>query len=123
MNPGLIKNYTAEAAVLAHRIVKFGAVDGDVLHGAAATDSLVGVVDTLDAAIGERVDVIRSEIADVEYGGAVTRGAPLTSDATGRAVVAAPSTGANVRLIGTAELSGVVGDIGKVFISPSVMQG
>jgi hypothetical protein len=123
MNPILIKNFTAEEAVEPRRIVKFGAADGEVLHAAAASDLSIGVTDTLGAEEGGRVDVVRVGIADVEYGATVARGAKLTSDSTGRAVAAAPSSGANAQIIGTAELSGVVGDIGKVLINPSIMQG
>jgi len=123
MNPIVTKNYVAQAQTEPHRIVKFGSADGEVLHAAAAADLSIGVTDTLQTLIGERVDVIRVGIADVEYGGTVARGEELTADATGRAIKAAPGAGANVRIIGTAEVSGVVGDIGKVLINPSVMQG
>jgi hypothetical protein len=122
-NPTQTKNYTAGAAVTKYRLVKFGATDGAVLTGAAATDLLIGVNEALDVASGDRADVIRAGIAEVEYGGAVTRGAKLTSDASGKAVAAAPAADANVHVIGIAEVSGVDGDIGSVFISPSVMQG
>ena len=67
------------------------------------------------AANGDAVDVIKSGIADVIYGGTVTRGDYLTSNATGFAVVAV--AGDNV--IGTAELSGVSGDLGAVHIQKS----
>lgn len=123
MNPLLTKNYDAGAAITKHRIVMFGASDGVVLPATAATDLSIGISEALDVVEGERVDVIRSGLADVEYGGAVTRGQELTSDASGKAVAAAPASGANVRIIGVAELSGVDGDIGKVDIAPSVMQG
>lgn len=119
MNPGLTKNYDAEAVVAAHRIVKFGAADNGVVQGAAATDLLIGVSDLGADAIGDRVDVYRSGLVDVEYGGNVTRGALLTSDANGRAIAATP--GAGVRTIGVAEVSGVLNDIGKVLIAPSVV--
>lgn len=122
-NALLTKSYIAAAAVAAFRIVKFGASDYEVEQGAAAADSLVGVSDELGAALGDRVDVVRSGLADVEYGGAVTQGDELTSDANGKAVVAAPGAGANVRIIGMAEVSGVAGDIGSVSVNPSVMQG
>ena len=123
MNPDLIKSYDTGAAVTARRIVKFDAADGVVIHGAAATDSLIGITGQLDAASGDRIDVTRTGIALVEYGGNVTRGDKLTSDANGKAVTAAPSTGANVQIIGIAEVSGVDGDIGQCLISPSTMQG
>ncbi|MET3461281.1 capsid cement protein [Variovorax atrisoli] len=118
------KNYSAEGAIPAYRIFKFGAADGGILVGAAATDKLVGITGRIAAAVaGDRIDGVRLGIAEVEYGGNVAAGDPLTSDATGRAVVAAPAAGSNVRLIGFAEVAGALGDIGSVFISPCVMQG
>lgn len=122
-NPTQTKNYTAGAAITKYRLVKFGAADGAVLQGAAAANLVIGVAESLDVASGERIDVIRAGIAEVEYGGAVTRGDKLVSDASGKAVAAAPAGGGNVHVIGVAEVSGADGDIGSVFISPSVMQG
>lgn len=123
MNTVLVRNFKAEAAVAAYRILKFGAADGQVLQAAAATDKLVAVSTDIAAALNERCDGTQVGIADVEYGGAVARGDPLTSDAVGRAVVAAPGAGSNVRIIGVAQMSGVLGDIGQVNVAPSVMQG
>lgn len=120
---GLIKNFVAGAAIIRRRFVKFGASDTTILLAAAATDAAIGVSSEIDAAQGERSDVMMSDIAEVEYGGAVTRGDFLTSDAVGRAVTAAPAAGANVRVHGQAMVSGVLGDIGSVHIAPSVMQG
>lgn len=123
-NQGLIKNYTAEAAIAAYRIVKFGAADGGVLQAAAVGDKLIGVTDRLAAAVsGDRIDVTRSGIAEVQYGGAVAAGDLLTSDADGKAVVAAPAAGANVRIIGVAEVAGVLDDIGSMAIEPGSFQG
>lgn len=124
-NPGLVKSFVAEAAVLPYRIVKFGSADGQVLQAAAATDASVGVADNLgqDTA-NSRVDVILSDIADVEAGGAITRGALVTSDASGRAVSAAPAAGANVRVIGTALANaGAAGEIIPLLLSPGSFQG
>ena len=117
------RNYAASGAIAAYRIVKPGAADGVVAQGAAATDALMGVNESIAVADGERVDIVKSGIADVEFGGNVTRGNPLTSDANGKAVVAAPAAGANVRVLGFAEVSGVDGDIGQVLIAPHTMQG
>lgn len=122
-NPTLIKNYTSPAAAAAYRIAKPGANDGEVAQAAAATDALMGVYESLPVAAGERCDVVKSGIADVEFGGVVTRGQPITSDAVGRAVAAAPAAGSNVRIIGFAEVSAVLGDIGPVLIAPGLMQG
>jgi len=123
MNPGLIKSQVAGAAIAARRIVKPHTADGQVVQAAAATDSLMGVTGLLAAESGERCDVTKIGVALVEFGGTVTRGGPVTADANGKAVAAAPSAGANVRIIGFAEISAVSGDIAPVLLSPGVMQG
>lgn len=119
----LSKNYDAGGAISPYRIVKPGAADGAVLQAAAATDFLNGVCGDVGPASGERVDIIKAGIALVEFGGTVTRGGPVTSDANGKAVAAAPSAGSNVRIIGFAEVSAVNGDISPVLIAPGLMQG
>ena len=118
MKPILTENFTAEAAVSPYRICKAGAADGGALMGAAATDALFGVADELGAdAAGDRLDIHTVGLAEVEYGGAVTRGDQLTSDASGRGVTAA----AGNRGVGIARVSGVLGDIGQVQISPGTV--
>jgi uncharacterized protein DUF2190 len=118
-NEGLTKNLLAGAAIAKNRIVKFGADQNHVIQGAAATDKLIGVADNIGAdAAEDRIDVIMEGIALVTYGGTVTCGDMLTSDATGRAV--STTTAAN-RVIGVAMDDGVVGDIGSVRISPSLI--
>lgn len=119
--PTLIRNYTAGGAIAKYRIVKHGATDGAALQAAAPTDALMGVCTELDS--GGGADVIKAGVADVEYGGNVTRGDPLTSDASGKAVTAAPAAGTNARIVGYAEVSGVSGDIGSALIAIGVMQG
>lgn len=119
----LNRNYTAGAAIAAFRIVKAGANDGEVLQAAAATDALMGVCESVGPASGERCDVVHVGIADIEFGGVVTRGGPVTADANGKAVAAAPAAGSNVRIIGFAQVSAVAGDISPVLLSPGVMQG
>jgi hypothetical protein len=124
MNVILEKNMVAEAAVLANRIVKFGTADGQVVQAAAAADLLIGVASRdFDAAIGERIDVMTHGIAAVKLGGAVTRGQPVTSDANGKGIAAAPAAGANARVVGIAMASGVLDDVIDVLLSQSVMQG
>ena len=122
-NPTLNKNYTAEAEVKKHRIVKFGAADGQVIYADSATAKSVGVSMELDSATGDRVDITRTGMPEIEYGGTVAAGDFLTSDATGRAIVAAPAGGANVRTIGIAEYAGVVGDIGAVALGFGSLRG
>lgn len=122
-NPLLVKQYFAEAAIAANRIVKFGTTDDVVIQGAAATDSLIGVVEGVAPAIGERCDVVLAGIAEVVLGGNVTRGGLVTSNATGQGVAAAPAAGTNNGVIGRALMTGVSGDIIKVLVNPGSTQG
>lgn len=123
-NPLLAVNYVADAAIPVNRLVKFGTGDRNVALAAAATDFMVGVVNETPAALGERVDVVRMGIAWVEAGAAVPRGSPITSDAVGRAVVAAPGVGVNNRVIGFAdESASAAGDVIRFMIEPGLMQG
>ena len=113
---GLITNYNAGAKVEPYRIVKHGSGDRVVVQAAAAADAMIGVSDQLGAnAAGDPMDVIHSGMAEIEFGGNVTRGQPLTSDADGKAIAA---TVDGCRTIGFAEVSGVSGDIGSVLIAP-----
>ena len=119
-----IKTYIADGAILHRRLVKFSSADGRVVHATAATDAIIGVVDTPGGAVaGERVDVVRTGRAEVEFGGAVTRGALVTADASGRAVAAAPATGANARIIGVAEETCASGDLALITLAPGSIQG
>jgi len=122
-NPLLVKQFIAEAAINANRIVKFGTTDEVVIQGAAATDSLIGVVEGVAPAIGEHCDVTLAGIAEVKLGGNVTRGGLVTSDGTGQGVAAAPGAGTNNGVIGRALMSGVSGDIIKVLVNPGSTQG
>lgn len=108
-----IKSYRADAAIAKHRIVVAGAADASIAQAAAATGAIMGVHGSLAAAAGQVTDVVCGGYATVEYGGTVTRGAPLTSDASGRAIVA---TTAGQRLVGFAVLAGAVGDLGTVHV-------
>lgn len=117
-NEGLIKTYTAGGTINEYAIVKFGANDREALQAGAATDKFAGVAclpKGATASTGDSVDVIKIGIAHVVYGGTVARGDYLTADANGKAIVAV--AGNNV--IGTAEKSGVSGDLGAVHIQKS----
>jgi hypothetical protein len=125
-NSLLVVNFVADAAISNNRLVKFGTGDRNVAVSAAATDFTIGVVNEMSAgiALGERVDVVRMGIAWVECGAAVPRGSPITSDAVGRAVVAAPGAGVNNRIIGFADESGTAaGDVIRFMIEPGLIQG
>lgn len=113
-----IKSYRADAAVAKHRIVKAGAADGSIAQAAAAGDALMGVADSLGGTTGQIMDVVCGGYATVQYGGTVTRGAALTADAQGRAIV---TTTAGNRLIGFAVTAGAVGDLGTVHVQLGVL--
>lgn len=124
-NPGLTKSFIAEAAVLPYRVVKFGTAAGQVVQAAAAADALVGVADNLgqDTA-GSRVDVILEGIAEATAGAAITRGALLSADSSGRVITAAASAGANVRVIGVAmDSAAAAGEIIPINVAPGSFQG
>ena len=122
-NQGLTKAFVAGAAISPNRFLKFGADDRTVIHAAAGSDSIIGVSDDVGCASGDRIDVILTDIATVEYGGTVTRGGLLISDSTGRAIAATASAGTNVRTGGVALVSAVVGDKGPMLISLGSFQG
>lgn len=114
-NVGLVKTFIAKGTIAPLTIVKYGAGDRFALAASAATDKFAGVAALptgVTAVAEEPIDVIKSGVADVLYGGTVTVGDMLTTDAQGRAIVA--SAGNNV--IGQAQVSGVVGDLGAVLI-------
>lgn len=119
----LFKNLTAGAAIAAFRLVKLSAAE-TVVPAAAATDNVIGVNADVAPALGERCDVALMGIAFVEAGAAVALGAMVTSDASGRAVAAAPAAGSNVRVVGVAlEAATAAGDVIRVLLEAGVMQG
>lgn len=135
-NPTLIKTLTAEGAIAARRLVALGSGDGQVVQAAASTDALLGVSGELAAADAGRVDIVLAGLAEVECGGTIARGAPVTADAAGKAVTAVRHThqentaasyqqnattaaGSAERTIGIALESAVAGDVIHVLISPS----
>lgn len=123
-NQILVKNFKAGGAISQNRFVKMGSNDGEVVQAAAATDSIVGVcIQPGGVASADRVDVMVLGIAEVDFGGTVTRGGLVTSDASGKAVAAAPAAGTNNRIGGFAVNSQVSGDTGDVVLSLGSFQG
>lgn len=116
-NELFVKGFAPGAAITKCRIVKVGAADEVMIQ--ATADVGCGIANEQGAlATDDTVDVVLSGIAKVEYGGTVTRGAYLTSDANGKAVVA-DTEGQEV--IARALAAGVVGDIVGVLITPFVL--
>lgn len=118
---GLTTAFRAGAAILARRILTDGTADGVAIQAADGSARLLGVSTDIDSDSGEVVDAVRSGLAPVLYGGTITRGDPLTADSTGRAVAATLPVAADTYIIGFAEVSGVVGDIGSVQIAPALL--
>jgi len=115
------ETFVSDGAIGAYRIVKFGAEDGTAAIASAATAPLLGVSGEVGVDAAEkRIDVHTSGGQRVYYGGTVTRGDDLTSDANGAAVV---TTTAGNHIVGRARISGVAGDLGTVEIRPCVRGG
>lgn len=123
-NPTLFKTRAAGAAIAAYRIIKPGAAAGQVIQAAAATDALMGTSHQLAAKVaGDMVDVAVGGHPEVELGGTVAAGDPLTADADGKAIKAEPAAGANVRIIGFADQAGTNGAVIPYTFAPGFMQG
>jgi hypothetical protein len=120
--PDSSRNFNAGADIVAYTIVKPGASNDKVVPAAAASDALIGVV-SIDVKSGYRVDVIQNGVAFVKSGGTIAEGDPITSNASGQAVKAAPAAGTNNRIIGIAMTDAVSGDVFPAFLSVGYMQG
>lgn len=120
-----ILSFRAGAAISAARMVKFDSSDNVVIQATAVGDSILGVVanENFDVASGETVDVVTSGVARVKAGGTITRGALVTTDASGQAVAAAPAAGTNNSVLGRALASAASGDLVDVLIIPVTFQG
>lgn len=104
-------------------IAKPGADDDTFSQATASTEDLVGVFQHTTAVAAEEVRLMLSGISRVKLGGTVARGALLTSDANGKAVVLGAVAGTNYAVIGRAMASGVADDIIPVLLTPHRAQG
>ncbi|MCA3349649.1 MAG: DUF2190 family protein [Roseomonas sp.] len=119
----LAKAFNASGAISPYRIVRITSAD-NVEQAAAVSHTLIGVNSDLTIASGERVEIMTHGIAWVEAGAAIAVGSPVTSDASGRGVAAAPAAGTNNRIIGFAlEAAVAAGDQIRVLLSPGQIQG
>lgn len=117
--------FVAAAATIAYRIAKFNdPSNGTVVAlGAGPTEPLIGVFGAIAHDSGDVADVIVSGPAELELGGTVTTGQPLSSDSVGRAVALAnPGTGVTNRAIAWALQPGVSGDRIKVMVAPALLR-
>jgi hypothetical protein len=121
---GLIKNFTAAAAIKPRRVVAFATAEGQVEVAVSATAKpFVGVTGVVGAvAAGERIDVYLDGVRDLEAGAAFAQGVDLTVDNQGRVVAAAPAATATSRIIGQAlGLSTAAGQLVPVRIAPGAI--
>lgn len=121
--PNKFRSVLAQAAIGAYLVIKHGTVDNSAALATVSTDLLIGANEALAKDLGEMVDYPTDGTGEVVLGAAVTRGEPLTADATSRAVTAAPAAGVNARIIGFALQSGVAGDVIDYQIAPGRIQG
>tara|TARA_R110002110_G_scaffold36281_1_gene121163 strand:+ start:914 stop:1294 length:381 start_codon:yes stop_codon:yes gene_type:complete len=123
MIPTFIKSYVAATAVAGRTIVQFAApsTDSTVEEADSAAVAAVGIADPLGADAGQMLDVHRAGMGEVELGGTVAAGDPLTSDASGKAIKAVAAPGSTIWIMGYADAPGVSGDYIACFISSGVL--
>ena len=117
----LTRQYFADAIIPFGTIVKFDSADNKVAATSAATDAVLGVVCTANAATFSQVDVAYGGEALVIAGGTITRGQPVVSDASGYAVAITPGNTTANRILGYAHESGESGQLITVLVNPSVV--
>ena len=123
MIPTFIRAYEASADIAGYRIVMFSdaASSNKIAQADSNTAASLGVSDAMGADLGGMCDVHRDGLISVELGGTVTAGAPLTSDADGKAIAAVAAAGTTIRIIGFADEPGIAGDVVDAFLSPALL--
>jgi hypothetical protein len=116
------KGFRATAAAIAgYLIVKASAANGTVEIASAATDLLIGAIDSLGVEASGIADISLVGQGEVRLGGTVAFGEPLTADAAGKAIKALPANSTQVRIIGFAHAAGVADDIIPYHIAPGCL--
>ena len=110
----LIKTFHAPMPVAGYRIVTFAAGANAVAAAGAVTDPLLGVTTSIGSQDNGRCDVIVAGVSEVRFGAAVGKGDVLTTDASGRAVLATQVTD---RVVGIALADAVADDIAPLLIT------
>lgn len=123
-NPTLIKTFNASGAISKLLLCTLAATAGVVEQATNASTNLIGIADPGgDVADGERIEVITHGFSEVVYGGNIANGDPITADANGKAVKAAPAAGVQVPIIGFAVGDGELDVIGSIRIAPGILTG
>jgi hypothetical protein len=120
---GLEKEVNTSGTVGQYTLATPGADDNTFVQASGVTALLAGVFQFPPSTDQPQVRIRMSGISWVQISTAVTRGQPVTSDANGNGVPAAPAAGANNYIIGYAMASGVAGQLIPVLIAPQRIQG
>lgn len=116
-NPIGIDSFSAGGTIVANRFLKISGADNTVVQSAASTDDSIGVA-AAAASSGDAVAVKHTGIVKVEAGAAVTRGAQVMSDSSGRAVNATATN----KVVGVAlEASSGAGEIISVKLGAAII--
>lgn len=106
-----IKSFKAAVNIPAHRLVKFGSVEGEVTLATSGTDNVIGVSDDVDTDAGNIIDICVCGLRKVQYGGAVIQGDYLTAGTDGKAVKATSLDSATDNIFGQALTSAATDEI------------
>jgi hypothetical protein len=110
----LIKTFNAPVAVTPYTLVTFAAGSNNVEIANAVADPIIGLSDSVGSQDNGRCDVIMAGVSEARVGGTVTKGDVLTTDSTGRAILASAGTD---RVLGIAMADAVIGDIAAVLVA------
>ena len=119
MNP-LVRNFEQETAAVQYRFIKAGTADNLVKLAADSQDKILGISsDILTAGAGNPVQVVLWGIGLIECGDTVGFGDPLTSDASGKAVVVTDAMVDEETIYygGFALENGVAGDVIEMLVT------
>jgi hypothetical protein len=121
---GLEKEANVSGTPAAYTLVNFGGDDNTVAPAADGSKVIPGVLQFAPTTDQPQGRIRMSGISWVRVGAAaVTRGDPITSDANGNGITAAPAAGANAYIVGYAMASGVAGQLIPVLVLPQRIQG
>ncbi|MBS3796680.1 hypothetical protein [Pseudoalteromonas sp. BDTF-M6] len=122
--PGFIRNFIAAGAIAANRLVSVSAAnDFEVNQANGATAVFAGVTEQ-GTDNNNRVDVVMTQIAPVEFGGDLVAGMWVVADADGKAVEFDPANfvgASEVHVAGWVMEDGDAGTIGDIFLNPHLV--
>jgi hypothetical protein len=112
----------ADTGGVGENLIVRAVAGGKAAVATGSTAALIGV-SLYDTPAGQPATIQVDGVARVKLGGTVNADDPITSNASGQGVAAAPAAGVNAWIVGIALESGVAGDLIDVQIAPSRIQG